>query len=149
MAMEDDASKREWIRRVLGVSVSTPTATPGPRAKLLPIWIDAKEEVDAGIAKLQNALRATGDQDLEQIAKFGLYGATEGESVQLMVALREADSGQADALKKVVAAVHDYQAFLDGAVIVDLIEDNPFGVEVPLRKRLGAALSELEQLATA
>ena len=147
--MADDSAKREWVSRVLGVSVPMRTAAPGPRAKLLPIWIDAKEEVDAGITKLQNALRETGDEDLEQIAKFGLYGATEGESVQLMVALREADSGAAGALKKVVAAVQDYQAFLDGAVIVDLIEDNPFGVEVPLRKRLGAALSELEQLATA
>ena len=66
---------------------------------------------------------------------------------QLMAALREADSGRDGALPKVRDAVQDYRDFLDAAPIVDLIEDNPFGVSVPLRKMLGAALAELERLA--
>jgi hypothetical protein len=49
----------------------------------------------------------------------------------------------------VIDAVHSYRDFLDGAPIVDLIENNPFGVTVPMRATLGGALKELERLATA
>lgn len=142
-----DAAQQAWVLRVLGIGGE---ATPGgPRPKLLPIWMEAKETVDAGIDKLQSALRAEADEDLEQIAEFGLFGASEGENVRLMVALREADGGNPKGLEKVLDAVEDYEAFLDGAPIIDLIEDNPFGVKVPLRQTLGAALKELRSLASA
>ncbi len=146
--MSDTTEQRDWIKSVLGIDLSA-GKTVGPRPKLLPIWIDAKERVDTSIGKLQDALRAADDDDLAQIAEFGLYGVTEGESVRLMVALREADSGAEDGREKVLDAVSDYRDFLDGAPIVDLLENNAFGVVVPLRKTLGTALSELERLAAA
>jgi hypothetical protein len=145
--MADAASRQEWIKRVLGVDLPAAGSAAGPRAKLMPVWTDAKEAVDSGIDKLQQALRAADDDDLRQIAEFGLFGATQGQTVRLMAALREADSGRDGALPKVRDAVQDYRDFLDAAPIVDLIEDNPFGVSVPLRKMLGAALAELERLA--
>lgn len=148
--MADDTNKWDWMQRVLGVSGETPRApAAGPRPKLSPIWMEAKEEVDAGISRLQDALRQTADDDLLQIAEYGLYGATQGESVKLMAALRVADGGSDEGLAKVLDAVSDYRDFLDGAPIVELIEDNPFGVKVPLRRTLGAALDELERLASA
>jgi hypothetical protein len=145
----------DWVKRVLGIeitviaTVSGAQGLTGPRPKLTPIWIDAKEEVDAGISRLQAALRETGDDDLEQIAEFGLFGASDGENVALMVALREADTGAEGGLDKVESAVADYKDFLDGAPIIDLIENNPFGVTVPLRKTLGGALQQLERLTKA
>lgn len=151
--MADAEANREWIKRVLGVDIpgagNTSASQPKPGGKLTPIWLDAKEAVDVGIGKLQDALRNADDEDLEQIAEFGLYGATQGETVRLMAALREADGGGAEALAKLLDAVHDYRDFLEGAPIVDLIEDNPFGVAVPMRKTLGAALAELERRAAA
>ncbi|HSI59447.1 MAG TPA: hypothetical protein VLA16_17930 [Ideonella sp.] len=148
--MADDTNKWDWMQRVLGVSGETPRApAAGPRPMLSPIWMEAKEEVDAGISRLQDALRQTADDDLLQIAEYGLYGATQGESVKLMAALRVADGGSDEGLAKVLDAVSDYRDFLDGAPIVELIEDNPFGVKVPLRRTLGAALDELERLASA
>ncbi len=153
--MADETAKQDWVLRVLGVDIAagapgTGGAAPtGPRPRLTPIWIDAKEEVDAGISQLQNALRNTGDEDLEQISEFGLFGASSGENVALLTALREADSGAEDGLEKVRDAVADYEDFLAGAPIIDLIENNPFCVAVPLRKTLGAALKELEKLAKA
>lgn len=89
----------DWVKRVLGIeitviaTVSGAQGSTGPRPKLTPIWGDAKEEVDAGISRLQAALRETGDDDLEQIAEFGLFGASDGENVALTVALRKADTG--------------------------------------------------------
>jgi hypothetical protein len=145
--MSDSPEKRAWITRVLGFSFAKTQGGGRPRPKLLPIWMDAKERVDSGIEKLQHALRDADDEDLAQIAEFGLYGATEGETVRLMAALREADTGADGALDKLREAVSDYRDFLEGAPIVDLIEDNPFGVAVPLRHTLGAALDELERAA--
>lgn len=141
----------KWVERVLGVampqSVNLAASAPsGPRPKLLPLWIDAKEDVDAGIGNLQAALKATQDEDLLQIVEYGLYGATTGQAVRLMAALRDADaSNDPAALKKLSGAVASYREFLAGAPIVDLIEDNPFGVTVPLRRVLGGALDELER----
>jgi hypothetical protein len=143
-----DASQQDWVKRVLGIDIAGAPQSKGG-GKLTPIWLDAKGAVDAGIGKLQDALRNADDEDPQQIAEFGLYGATQGETVRLMAALRDADGGGAEASPKLLDAVHDYRDFLEGAPIVDLIEDNPFGVAVPLRKTLGAALAERERRAAA
>jgi hypothetical protein len=145
-----DNAKQEWVRRVLGVAIAS---GPGggewmPSTPLLPIFVEAKETVDQGIGKLQDKLRELEDDDFDQIVEFGLYGATTGQTVELMAALRDAGRGGERARQRLVDAVHDYQDFLEGAPIVDLIEDNPFGVPVPLRRTLGDALKELERLAT-
>lgn len=147
--MSDDP-KRNWVERVLGIDLSSGTGSRDwrPSKPLLPIFVQAKESVDEGIGKLQDKLREAEDEDLDQIVEFGLYGATTGQTVELMAALRDAERGGEKARKRLVDAVHDYQDFLDGASIVDLIETNPFGVSVPLRQTLGAALDQLEQLAT-
>lgn len=134
-----------WVARVLGVKAG-PARTPGPWTKLLPIWRDAKETIDGDITKLQAALKATNDDDLQQIAEYGLYGATTGEAVQLMAALRDADAkdGAPETLGKLAGAVEDYREFLDGAPIVALLEKNSWQ-NVPMRRVLGKALDELER----
>jgi hypothetical protein len=148
MMPEPDAAKAEWVGRVLGVALSRSQAGMKARGPLLPIWTEAKEKADSGITKLQNALRERKDEDLDAIAEYGLYGATTGQSVTLMAALREADAtGAPEAYEKVCDAVEDFRDFLEGAPIVDLIEGNPFGVSVPLRATLGPALAELEKRA--
>lgn len=122
----------------------------GRREPLLPIWLEAKEQADQGIGRLQDTLRQVDDEDLNTIVDYGLYGATTGQSVKLMAALRDADhEGSPEALANVLRAVDAFRDFLAGAPIVDLIEENEFGVNVPLRQTLGAALDQLERLATA
>jgi hypothetical protein len=123
-------------------------ARAAPREPLLPIWVKAKDAVDAEISKLQDKLRAADDEDLNAVVEFGLHGATTGQAVKLMAALREADAqGSPTSMRKVVAAAAAFRDFLGGAPIVNLIENNPFGVNVPLRKTLGAALDRLVSLA--
>lgn len=147
--MASERTKKEWVSTVLQVDFGPRRATaPGPRPKLLPIWTDAKDRADAFIGKLQDALREQEDDDLTSIAEFGLYGVTTGQAVRLMAALRDADSkGSVEAYEAVREMVEDYQDYLDGAPIVDLVENNPFGVPVPLRATLEPALDELERLA--
>jgi hypothetical protein len=145
-----EASQDDWVRRVLGVDIDAATGkSAAPRPKLLPIWVQAKEKADIGIGKLQDALREFDDDDLETIREFGLYGASTGEAVGLMAALREADGqGSEAAYDKVVDAVEEFRDFLDGATIVDLMESNPFGVQVPLRSVLGPALKDIARIAS-
>jgi hypothetical protein len=156
----DMPAREDWIRRVLGVELSKGrlgAAAPvraarnvpaKPRAPLMPIWVKAKEEVDVGIGRLQNVLRGFDDGDLNAITEFGLYGVTDRANVRLMTALTEADLGASpEALRRVVDAVGEFRAFLDVAPIVELLENNPFGVQVPMRRTLEAALAELERRA--
>lgn len=91
-----------WIARVLGVSVTLPSQPPVPAGELLAQFRDAKDAVDAGISKLQAALRDTGDEDLVQVADYGLYGMTSGQGVTLMKALMELHSAPGP-LQQVVA----------------------------------------------
>jgi hypothetical protein len=147
--MADEATQRAWIKRVLGVEIPM-LAAAKQVPPLMPIWRDAKEEVDAEIGKLQNALRAEEDEDLQVIVDFGLFGIGKQENVRLMAALLDADkAGTPDALAKVADAVEQYQAFLAASPAVGLLERNPFGVPVPMRQTLGGALAEIAKHAAA
>ncbi|MDE2005734.1 MAG: hypothetical protein KGI51_04135 [Rhodospirillales bacterium] len=176
--MADEADvRREWVRRVLGVTFDVEpgseadglddlglddddeveaeelediSATPAPprlripTRPLLPIWISKKEELDGAIDRLQRALRDDGDEGLLRIAEYGLYKVTEGNSVRLMAALREADTAKStEAVAKANAAVAAFRSFLASSPGVDIIENNPVDVAVPVRKTLGEALDEL------
>ena len=142
--MADDSQKRAWVARVLGARV--PERGTGEGKPLLPLWLDAKEEVDGAIGRLQGRLRGFNDPDLTRIAEFGLNGITGRASVGLMVALREADARSADpgARKKLADAVASYRTFLEGSPAVALIDANPFDVSVSLRTTLGGALGAID-----
>ncbi len=143
---DDDAARAAWVLRVLGVDVAgRGAAASAPRDGVLAIWAAARDEVDDGINKLTRALRETGDVDLVRIAEYGLNGATDQQGVALMVALREADAaGTPQARDRLLAATGAFRTFLKGSRLVALLEDNPFGVPLPLRSRLGAALDRIE-----
>jgi len=153
-----------WVFRVLGVWTSTDTAgsgaapqapaTPGkklPPGELLALFRDAKDEVDIGLNKLQAALRATEDEDLIRIADYGMYGMTNGEGVGLMKALFELRGATPDrqeaASKAARAAASAYKAAVFKHVLVDLVDRNPFGVEVGIKAKLGPALDTIANAA--
>lgn len=142
--MANEAEKRDWLLRVLGFDVSR-NAGSGKQGGYLGIWRDAKEGVDAAIDALAARLRAFGDPDLERIAEFGLYGLTDGETVALTAALREAEADPAGARDKLADAIDAYRAALDDNDAITLIDRNPFGVQVSMRATLGRALAQLEQ----
>jgi len=129
-----------------------PTAAPGggpvPNGdELLALFRDAKEEVDAGISKLQEALRATEDVDFIRIAEYGIYGMTNGEGVGLMKALidfRKASAEQQGPLLQAVrSAAVAYKAAVFKHPLADLVDENPFGVSVGMKALLGPALDRI------
>lgn len=118
-------------------------------ADVLEIWRDAKESVDEGITKLQSALRENDHPALSRIADLGLNGVTEGNQTALAKALFEfkAASGaqKAKSARALEAQVAVYAKFLASDPVLDLVENNPFGVSLPLRSTLGTALRQIAQ----
>lgn len=119
-------------------------ATPG---KLTDIWRTAKEQTDAGVTGLQTALKSHRSSALDRIADAGLNGITEGNSVAMMRALMDYDSAAADSRAKasatVLKQVDAYRTFLSGSTVLDLVENNPFGVPVAIKAPLTAALDNI------
>ncbi len=148
--MADGADKQEWVKRVLGIDVfgaAEPGANVAARSMppLLPIWNEAKDRVDAGLEKLQAAMRNDEDEDVRFIGQYGLLGIGGVQNVALIAALMEADkSGTPSARAKVQKAVAAYGGFLNNPVI-ELVESNGLGVSVPLRAILGPALAAIAQ----
>ena len=111
-------------------------------------WKDAVETVDGQIATLQNAMRATGMEELKEVAEFGLNGVTGNFRVPLTAAFRNVASAKGDARKKEVAKAHiivtGFKKHLAGSELVLVCDENPLGVTLSIRKTLGGALDQLE-----
>ena len=113
-------------------------------------WREASDAVDSQITRLQGALKNSGDEDLEEIAEFGLNGVTGNFKTPLMAALLNIDgAGNPDALKKAAGnagtVIKGFRQHLDSDESVEACDDNPFGVKVTIRQTLSGALTQLEQ----
>jgi hypothetical protein len=151
--MPQNSDQADWILRVLGVATHGDgeppvTGSPGPAADLLKRFMDAKEEVDAGLDKLASALRATDDPDKLRIADFGLFGIGGGNAVRLIAALTEARGAAPDAQPRLLDRARKAAAAYHAALLADkttaLIDANPWGITVGLRGTLLQALAEIE-----
>jgi hypothetical protein len=111
-------------------------------------WQNASDTVDNQIAQLQQALRAAPDDDLHEIAEFGLNAVTGNFKVPLQVAVREIDSAKGDALQGFITRartiVADFQNHIQGSEQVLVCDENPFGVKVTIRASLGQALTQMQ-----
>jgi hypothetical protein len=109
-------------------------------------WQLAIESVDTQIAKLQSTLKSSGDEDLQEIAKFGLSGLTGNFKTPLMAVIAEIESAQGDALvahaRKAVELSGNFLKHITSSPKIEACDENPFGVQMTIRKTLGDALSQ-------
>jgi len=117
-------------------------------------WEAANKDSSAQIEKLQKALRESGDEDLAEIAEFGLNGVTGNFKVRLMAAIVAMDSANAEAragiAKRAASIVSGFRSHIDTHPQVKACDENPLGVPVNIRSSIGGALTELSKvLATA
>jgi hypothetical protein len=150
------AKQDGWIARVLGVNVTEAGLKAGTAPKLggagivaaCDAWHDASEAVDAQIAALGKALRDSGDEELEEIADFGLNAVTANHKVPLMAALVELGSGSPEAIAKsgpkVLAAALAFRKHIESDARVAACDENPLGLAVSIRDTLGPVLAALE-----
>ena len=111
------------------------------------VWETAMETVDGQIGALQQVLRGSGDEELEEIAEYGLNAVTAGHKVPLMAAMMEIGAGSPESLArsgpKALAMVQAFRAHIDGDERVAACDENP-EVPVSIRATLGPALAGLE-----
>lgn len=116
--------------------------------KLLPMWTSAKDEIDPQLDALTTAMRGSGLPLFERIADAGLHAITKGQFVALQSALmsydQTANDAKQDAAKPVRQAIQAMRDFLTGEAAIGLLEKNPFGIDLPLKARLGAALDRID-----
>lgn len=145
------AAQDAWVRRVLGAALATAQAEVSSGARSSDQspavqWRDAREEVGAQIARLQDAMRGTDHPVLKRIADRGLNAITGRLQVGLQVALMELDRPDAGgAAQTARAALADMRGFLQSDRIVPLLEANPLGVAVSIRAPLTAAIEAIER----
>jgi hypothetical protein len=122
-------------------------ADPARWAAARAAWQDASDTVDAQMAALQKVLRDSGDEELEEIAEYGLNAVTDGHKVPLMTAIMEIGSGTPETLAKsgakALAAVQAFKAHIESDERVAACDENP-DVPVTIRATLGPALAGLE-----
>lgn len=139
--------------KALIAALDAPAEAEQTQADPMEIWQAAKEEVDRGVSSLQDALKAQNHPVLAQIADAGLAGATDGNQTALMKALFEMKSATGDARKAaaqaLLAQIAAYLKFLKDDPVITMVEDNPFGVSVPVKAPLTAALRQMADIAKA
>ncbi len=110
-------------------------------------WQAAIETVDTQIQGLQNALLQTRDDQLHEIAEFGLYGVTGGLRVPYMAALQSLASSPPREIRKNVQSTLDtgaeFAAYLAESEVVTVCDENPFGVPVSICKTLTVAIEKV------
>lgn len=112
------------------------------------VWRDASDTVDSQITKLQNVLKQSGDDELEDIANLGLNALTGNFKVSLMTAIREIDTGtseaRAKAARKALGIISEFRRHVTNSEMIMAVDNNPFGVELTIGSTLLGAFSKLE-----
>ncbi len=124
-----------------------------PRAGVLGIWRDARDETGAQLGQLQDAMKNSGLSLFERIADRGLNSITETRLVSLQAGLMEVDAAQGEArdkaLEKASAAISEMRDFLNTNPVLPLLEANPLKIPLTLRATLGKALDDIDRALSA
>ncbi|WP_431103695.1 hypothetical protein [Roseateles noduli] len=112
--------------------------------------LSAVAAVDRQVAQLISVLKASQDQELRDIAEFGLPAVTGNFKVPLSAAIVELDMARGtrlpSAARKVADAARAFADYLDREETVRVTDENEFGVTVSIRATLGEALRAIETL---
>jgi hypothetical protein len=117
---------------------------PKAWAEAVGAWRKASEATDEQIAELQRKLRQTGDQQLRDIAEFGLNGITGGFKVKLLAMMQTGAPPDAGQAARALTILSGFQDHLARDRRVKACDANPWKVPVNLCGTLGAVLTQME-----
>ena len=116
------------------------TAWPAARTA----WQEASDEADRQISAVQRAMQSSGDEELEQIAEFGLAALTGRYKVRMMAAVREIDGANLDTLRRAIALgagiARDFLEHVREDERFAALDDDEFGLGLRLTDTLGQGL---------
>jgi len=142
--------KIDWLAKVLGVHlVSTDTAfDPHALQAALAEFNDAVDETGSRISELQEAYIESGDPVLESAAKQLPALVTQirrGISVVVFDLIRGSRDQQGKGLEKFKTVKRNLSDFVSTSPVFEVLDENPFQVDVSSRTDLSAALEKLDQ----
>lgn len=112
-------------------------------------WDQAVAAVNVQMAELGEYLASSDDEDLQQIAEFGLGAVTQSHLVPLRAALMELAASSPDRLrasaKRVQNLVDAFKKHVESSEVVAACDTNPFGVSVSIRQTLAPGFAALER----
>lgn len=145
-------TQREFVEKFLGVVPDKAASTDARDAeKLDPLsrWREGKERADQSIAALQQALKHQNIPALNRIADFGLNGLSDRNQTSLMKALFEFSNADPKSRKeegqRLSEQVSAYRKMIETDEVLQLCENNPFGLSVDIRGPLLSALDHIEK----
>jgi hypothetical protein len=142
------AAQDAWVGRVLGVDLGGAAGGGAPElGAALAAWEGALEIVNGQITALQGVLRNSPDDELHDIAEFGLNAMTANHRVKIQVALMDIRSGRGGERAKAAAAklVGSFLGHIGTDKRIAACDSNPFGVATSLRGTLGPPLEGLRK----
>jgi hypothetical protein len=148
--MPGTEAQNVWLRRVLGWDAAASAPPEASAGNPQQVWRAAKDLVDIRLNRLARIMRGIGDDGLDVIAELGLFAVTGGtQTVALTRALleygRSPPDGRANAASAVRKAAAEYQAIIASSPIAELIDSNPFGVDVAMVATLSGALERIQR----
>jgi hypothetical protein len=137
-----DAAKDAWVERVLGVTRPGAGAAwdPAVLARAAEGWQRAIEAVDRQIEALRRQLSGSDDEELNEIAEFGLGALTGGHKVAVTAALLDAQAGNPRGRQALRAAVAGFREHLTRDPRIAACDDNPFELPMTISATLLPAL---------
>jgi hypothetical protein len=144
-AMADTEACDAWVSRVLNITVPRRGETGNLSTQpLTPIWNDAKDAVDRAIEALRGPIGEVDDPLAQALLDRGLPSISGRLTVPLMAALMSYDQRPGPATARaILPKIEDMRAALASVPVVTLLETNPFGVSVSVRKHLLDALDRI------
>jgi len=146
-------AQKVWIERVLGVTPAGGEGDGGAAAfreawaAAWDTWLDAIDTVDAQIDVLGRAMRATGDEGLQNIADNRLPTIFDGVRMPLVAAgmqiSRATDAALAGGAADAQKAIAGFVRLLATDKKIAACDESDFGVSVSIRGTLGPALKKL------
>jgi hypothetical protein len=143
--MADTEACDAWVSRVLNVTVPRPADAGGVSAQpLAPIWNDAKETIDRAIEALRGPIGEFDDPLAQTLLERGLPSISGRLTVPLMAALMSYDQRPGPATARaILPRIEEMRAALASIPVVALLESNPFGVAISVKKPLLDALDRI------
>jgi len=149
---DDATAARKLLTALTGTidRLAPVTANGGalPATGTLSVWQTAKDSIDDQLRQLGDRLRKLGIPALNDLAT-DVERLFEGVRVTMIGALMSFDQASPDtrtqARDAAMKAVADTRSWLEKDKRVTAVEANGFGVPVPARNVMGAALRELER----
>ncbi len=150
------AQRSAWVERVLGVMLSHPSdVQDGPAGMsdqdIMSIWWEAKDAMGQQIEALRRAFLATGHPQAQLACEKGLGAFTGGVLSRFQAAVIDRRNAPPADKEAAAAKLERHASQLAGFVLgnrmLPLLEANPFGVDVTIRRDVPTAVARILALA--